>query len=97
MCAFSGRILARIELSFRFAVDLEPRLRLLQLSSLASLHVRFGQKQGRSHAACNRTDAGQDEGPTEPVVGVLRHPLVLVAERGEHDDTDATADTGGQR
>lgn len=75
---------------------MEASLGLLELSPLAGLHVGFREEQRRSHAASDHSDAGQNEGPAEPVVGMFRHPLVLVAEHGKHDDPDGTTYAGSQ-
>lgn len=81
-------------LSLGFAVNLEASLRLFELSPLAGLHVRFREEQRRRHPAGHHSDAGQYERPTEPVVGMFRHPLVLVAKHGKHDYADGSADAG---
>lgn len=59
--------------------------------------MSFGKEKRRRNTASHGSNAGQDERPTEPIVGVLRHPLVLVAENGKHYDADATANSGRQR
>lgn len=79
-------------LGLRFTVDLEPRLRLLQLLSFPCLHVGLGVEQGRRNSASNGADTRQNERPSEPIVGMLWHPLVVVAEYGENYNADPTTD-----
>lgn len=71
--------------------ELKPSLGLFELLQLLLLHAGLGQEEDGRCDERDRADDGEDERPAEKVVGVLRHPLVLVAPNCEDHDSDAAA------
>lgn len=73
--------------------ELKSRLRFLQVIAFLSLDVRLDEEQAARDQGEDAADDAQGEGPAEIIVRVAGHPAVGVAEAGEYDDGQGTAES----